>query len=463
MSLPQELAPHSLTNAASARAVRITALPTNAQTFGSGALVRIQIPRRPRAFLIPSGSFLRFDVQVNATMTTDISGTPSYAGVTFDGHASALIDQLATYHNSTQLEVILGYNRLYNVFLESQVARESKVGQGQYSISGGACDTRVAVGAYLGAGSGAQVMSGVAGTPGVYSFCVPLISSLFGSGQNGNRYIPLDRLNSDLIMELTLADFRNCFKVWKNAATTNTTWTPLTDATYVSSAQSASIASKISIQNVQFVGQLVELDDSAIAIYNRINPKEIELPVTQYRGYLSSLTGPLSSASVLVPARFQSTTALIWAFYNQAYTNDLTSGTVSWRQRANLASVSYRIGSLQYPPRPISCDTTSAEVFMEVEKALRTVSCVNGNVGFSKDEYTADTGAGAFCGMQELAVFPFAEGTTFAGINSLGQNMYVDLTFTSALLPSATFNCWIWAKYDAKLLIDETGSMRVVY
>ena len=306
-------------------------------------------------------------------------------------------------------------------------------------------------------------MSGVSGTPGVYSFCIPLISSLLGSGQNGNKYIPLDRLNSDLILELTLADFRSSFKVWTNSATTNTTWAPVTNSTYVNSTQAASIASKISIQNVQFVGQLVELDDSAMSIYNRVTGKEVELAVTQYRGYLSSLTGPLSSASVLVPARFQSTTGLIWGFFNNAYVNDLTSGTYSWRQRANLASVSYRIGSLQYPPRPISCDGTSAEIMMELEKALRSVSCVNGNVGFTKDEFTNDTGMGAFVGMQELAVFPHAEGTTFAGVNTMGQNVYIDLTFTSTGLPSSTYNLWCWSKYDAKILIDETGSMRCVY
>ena len=128
MSLPVEMAPHNLSNAASARAVRITALPTNAQTFQSSGLIRIQIPRRPRAFLIPSGSFLRFDVTVNAAITGMITGTPSYAGVSFDGHASAAIQQLATYHNSTQLETILGYNRLYSILLESQVSRESKLG-----------------------------------------------------------------------------------------------------------------------------------------------------------------------------------------------------------------------------------------------------------------------------------------------------------------------------------------------
>jgi len=455
MSLPIELAPHNLSNAASARAVRITALPTNAQTFQSGGLVRIQIPRRPRAFLIPSGSFLRFDVQINKVVTTDVSGSPSYAGVTFDGHASAAIAQLATYHNSTQLEVILGYNRLYNIFLESQVTRESKFGQGQFSISGGACDTRVSP-----ANNGNQVMSGSSGTPGVYAFCIPLISSLFGSGQNGNRYIPLDRLNSDLILELTLDDFRNAFKVWSSSTGGSGTWNAVSTANVTNAAD---IASAISITNVQFVGQLVELDDSAIALYNKITPKEVELAVTQYRGYVSSLTGPLSSASVLVPARFQSTTGLIWGFFNNSYSNDMASGTISWRQRANLSTVTYRIGSLQYPPRPISCDTTSAEIMMEVEKALRSVSAVNGNVGFTKDEYTLDTGAGAFFGMQELAVFPFAEGTTFAGVNTLGANVFVDLVFNSTGLPSNTYNFWAWAKYDAKILVDETGSMRVVY
>jgi len=455
MSLPIELAPHSLQNAASARSVRITALPTNAQTFTSGSLVRIQIPRRPRAFLIPSGSFLRFDVVVNKVITSDVSGSPSYAGVTFDGHASALISQLATYHNSTQLEVILGYNRLYNIFLESQVSRESKYGQGQFSISGGANDTRVTP-----AAAGTQVMSGSSGTPGTYAFCLPLISSLFGSGQNGNKYIPLDRLNSDLILELTLDDFRNAFKVWSSSTGGSGTWNAVASGNVTNAAD---VASAISITNVQFVGQLVELDDSAIALYNRINPKEVELAVTQYRGYVSSLTGPLSSASVLVPARFQSTTALIWGFFNNAYTNDLTQGSVTWRQRANLSTVSYRVGSLQYPPRPISCDTTSAEILMEVEKALRSVNAVNGQVGFTRDEYITDTGAGAFFGMQELAVFPFADGVTFAGVNTLGQNVYVDLVFTSSSLPSNTYNFWAWAKYDAKLRIDETGSMSVIY
>ena len=301
-------------------------------------------------------------------------------------------------------------------------------------------------------------MSGTSTTPGTYSFCIPLVSSLFGSGQNGNRYLPLDRLNSDLILELTLDDFKNCFKVWQSSTGTISSWTAAASVT-----NAAGIAGAISINNVQFVGQLVELDDSAMALYNRVHPKEIELPVTQYRGYVSSLTGPLSSASVLVPARFQSTTGLIWSFHNNSYQGDLTSVTVTWRHRANLSTVSYRIGSLQYPPRPITCGDTSSEIMMEVEKALRCVNAVNGQVGWTKDEYCLDTGAGAFCGMQELAVFPFAEGTTFAGVNTLGQNVYVDLVFNSSSLPSNTYNFWCWAKYDAKMLIDETGSLRVVY
>ena len=462
MSLPIELAPHALQNAASARAVRVTALPTNAQTFGSGGLVRIQVPRRPRAYLIPSGTFLRFDVQIangasNAQATyANATGTPFATAFTFDGHASAAISQLATYHNSTQLEVILGYNRLYNILLESQTNREQKNGIGQFAISGGANDSRAV--ANIIASPGVLMLPGTTSAPNTYTFCIPLISSLFGAGQTNNKYIPLDRLNSDLILELTLADFRDAFKVWYQQSS-GAAWT-----TAVPTGQAAAAAT-ISINNMQLVGQLVELDSDAQASYNAIHRSaEIELAVTQYRGYVSSLSAPLSAASVLVPARFQSLTSLTWAFYNNANIGDLSSGAISWRNRANLSTVTYRVGSLQYPPRPIDCGNTSAEIFMELEKSLRSVSATNGMVAFTRDEYTADIGAGAFVGMQELAVFPFAQGTTAAGVNTLAQNMFIDFVFNSSGLPaSQTYNIWAWAQFDAKLLIDGTGSLRVVY
>ena len=463
MALPMEMAPHDLPNAAMAKALRLTALPTNAQTFTSGSLIRIQVPRRPNAFLIQGGTFLRFDVTVGGSTSTFVNGTgtPYAAGVTFDGHCSALINQLATYHNSVQLEVMQYYAQLYSTILESQVNKEQKSGNlaggsGNFSIAGGGIDTR---GAPLGEGN--MVLQ-----PGsTTTFCLPLISSLFGAGQI-NKYIPLDALNSDLIVELTLNDFRQAFVAWAQQ-TSGATWTNAT-----APSNPANVAAVISVSNVQLICQVADLDSSATEMYRRMHKGPIVLPVTQDRGYLSTLTGPLSASSVLVPARFQSVTGLIWSLYNVVNVNSLNAGSITWRNKANLSSISYRIGSLQYPARPLTVNQGGAEVFLESEKFFRSVSAVNGVVAYTRDEWLTDStsssttgAAGAWLAAQDLTAFPHCQGSAYGGVSMLGANMFIDLTFDSGgLFPTTgSYNLIAHAQYDARLIIDETGSLRVEY
>ena len=479
-ALPVEMAPVQTPNAAAARAVRMTALPVNAQTFNSGDLIRINVPRRPGSFLIPSQSFLRFDVVIanglstSSTTGLDASGsiaTTGSAGLIFDGHCSSVINTMTTYHGSTVLEQTLGYNRLYAAYLDAQLPREQRNGEGAYSIAGGANDTRGAsgatfdasgatVGTYPGPSAWAnanQIMTSQSTQlASTYTYTMPLISSVFGAGQNGGRYFPLDRLNDGLTLELQLESFQNATKLMVQASST-AQWTA------DQSTNVAATAACMSIRNVSLVCQLVELDSEAMSAYNRMHPGEIVLPVTQYRGYQSTLAYPLSANSALVPARFQSVNALIWGMFDQANLNDFSKGSITWRSRANLSTVQYRIGSLSYPSKPIDCWGTAAEVYMEFEKAFRSAGAINGSVSFTKDEFVLDTGAGAFLGAQELSVFPHAQGTTFAGVSTIGQNIFLDQIFGSAGMSNSTYALWVWAQYDAKIIIDETGSARVVY
>ena len=364
MSLPAEMdLSHQVPNSAQARAVRINALPTNAQSFKSGSLCRIQIPRRVGSFLIPSGTFLTFDVVVDSTLisSTDAncysSGTtgsvaPTSAGFAFDGHASSVISQVQTFHNSQQLEVLSGYNKLYNIMLETQVPREQKTGTGgTYSIAGLANDSRGDA-TYSTFNANDIIQTGT-----TVKVAFPLLSSIFGAGWNGNKYIPLDRLNSDLILEITFDDFRNGFKFWGKNTSAGAPYTAAN--TFYSTAlpgvcNPANAVNHITIQNVQLVCQLVELDSATLGAYNSLHGSQIEIPVTQYRTYQTSMTAPLSSYSALVPARFQSVNALFHAFYDNVTVNSLTTGSNSWRTRAGLSTVAYRLGSLVYPPRPIS-------------------------------------------------------------------------------------------------------------
>ena len=242
----------------------------------------------------------------------------------------------------------------------------------------------------------------------------PLLSSIFGAGWNGNKYIPLDRLNSDLILEITFDDFRNGFKFWGKNTSAGAPYTAAN--TFYSTAlpgvcNPANAVNHITIQNVQLVCQLVELDSATLGAYNSLHGSQIEIPVTQYRTYQTSMTAPLSSYSALVPARFQSVNALFHAFYDNVTVNSLTTGSNSWRTRAGLSSVAYRLGSLVYPPRPISCDGTGAEAFLELQKAIGAVSATKeSSVAFLKNEWVVDgfgnASNGAFMLGQELSVFP---------------------------------------------------------
>ena len=233
-----------------------------------------------------------FDVSLDAAtgILTDFAtttGNPTTAGIYFDGHGSSVISQLQTFHNSSQIEIITQYNKLYATMLDLQIPYEQKSGiGGSYSIAGLASDGRTlnsVLDTYFSADS--VITSGQ-----TKRVAFPLLSSVFGASWTGDKAIPLDALNSDIVVELTLDNFANSFRTaLLNTATTGpftaNVW--LTDQAVL--ATPANIAKHITISNVQLVSQLVELDNATNEAYKRLHGPMIEIPVKQCRSYTSTI------------------------------------------------------------------------------------------------------------------------------------------------------------------------------
>jgi len=413
------------------------AVPTsNGSSHRGGSTMQISIPtggvRGTYADL--SQSYLRFKVQ-NKDPTNSI---------TFDGHGSSVIRRLDIYHGS-QLESLENYNVLYACLRDSQLNGMDRVLGGAIA-SGAAPLTEPTVDTTTASASatkpvtgslpstlrkGATIAnSGAVGSSMVVAF--PLVSAILGA--NSEKYLPLGALGAaQLRMDIQLEDVAQAF---------------LSSSTI-----------QYEILECEFVMTVVEVDSMAQAMIDQATGGVYMISAHSFRGFTGNVASGNGSAAINVPARFSSLNALYVSHRNQDCVNGSTHPSITNRSRANLRKAQLRVGSLTVPQRPIKCDESSAEAYLETMKAFHSVSAIQSHTSFLPGEYIVDNATttssrGSFLLGIELSAFAHKSDTIYNGTNTLQSPILAEFEYAST---PADMVINFFARYDKMLVIGTDG------
>jgi hypothetical protein len=404
-----------------ARSYRSNIQPQNGTgTYYAGDTITINIPTRNNLVLVPEESVLKFTVTYkNGTDTTQVIRFDSAGG-------HSIFDRIRVWHGSNLLEDITSYGVLAKLMFDLQVPSDATYGK--HSITTGtrndlvvriptlvAADfstikftdfglpvNQINSGARI-SGDGTSFASGATCSTTLVLNLISLIGSLGAS-----RYFPLFACTSaPLRVEITLAS------------------NPLAT---VCALKALDTTTPMTITNCEYIGQFIELNDTAMSIIsNSQQGQPIQYVFQDYRNYQYSTTLGQSSTTVTmpIPAKFASLKSLFVCARENANISTLTYFPLSCN-KFKIASYFFRIGATVLPSKvPDSVN----EMFIEVCKAIASISDLNHHpsieyVSYSQDNSVANaTDSGKVSGDVSIAT-----GTAFMGTSSVNSgSFYVGL------------------------------------
>lgn len=471
--LPRNLKYGSRVESAPAKSTRVNIAPQNGTgNYNLGDTITINIPTRRNLVLVPSESYLKFNIQVN-----NATGAVEY--YRWDsGGAQAIIQKSRIFSGSNLLEDIDAYGMLAKMLMDLQVNTPSTYGK--YNIMAGTrSDIMTTPTTAIAAADGTHVngiaMTATAATSGelanilnsvlsqqcvqvnngdfiaqvangtssaVQTYCINLISMVGSLCQN--QYIPLFAMDSaPLRVELQLVD--DIKKMLSSVAGTST----------------------ITISNVEYVANFIELSDEAVnMIVESLQGEPLQFVLPSWRNYqFTYALANNAQVNMPIPAKFSSLKSLF----------------VTTRDRFNqplycphssvvdgLASYQFRLGSTIVPAKAPS---TQAEFFAECLKAIASMGDVYHSPSIEKNSYglnatVADaaiadntlyphtikrglTQSGSFYVGLDLENYANApKDSIFAGYNSNTDDIYAMLTYGNVGVAGAT-------RYDAYACFDQ--------
>ena len=439
VAMPQELQLIAKPVAPSSRTVQVYSLPINGSKFNSMDPIKIVIPTRARSFLVQSESYFRvrlaFNTSAGVTLPGSVTNVASTGGaltshatygIVPDGHISSIINRLQVSVGSQLLENTEHYNMLHSLMGDLQWSREQKINTVQ-SILGGATDRDYGVTDSKNANYVTSATAVVDAALTTFStvpnpntvgsvvleagqsetYCFAPISGIIGT--NCSKFFPMHAINEGIILDLYLENFKTAFKLVVNQNPTLTGSPQWANATTVSptGASQDQIAAAIVIDRIEYVASFLELDESAFALYKRMNPSStLNIPCSMYRQYQTSIPQFTSSIDVLVAARFSSIKSVFATLSPSALINSLLTSSLQSRTKDNLQYASLRINGIPFPQKPLdfSGSGNSSQALMELEKCIRNTSSYAGALAFTgKDWKVGHANATAANGAQNGA------------------------------------------------------------
>ena len=427
-------APHALPS----ESVMMKCLPVSGSTFGSGSTIRIMIPHRAGCYLKPD-SYLSFTVN---------NGSTAYK-IAVDGCVSALIQRLTVFQGSQLISDIQNYNSFKNVLLDTQVSSAQRV-SGSHAIMMGTGYDYAEDGTTVGGARGGQVIA----VSSSKDYSTVLVNAVLGS--SASKYIPLGKLNDGIILEITLANFANAFIARATATGVISAEGVLT------SAVQQTLSDAITINNVYFTANCVQLGDVAESLVQRMPDQGIfEIASKDWKIYNGAIADAASGTSVLLPARFQSVSTILGWQHEDGLQNNFRFKHLTSRSRNNLAQYSFRINGLPYPPWPVKCDGNGAQAYAELERTINSLTSTLHHISLTQSEWVMDDDGthGAFVFGANLDTLAFAQDQpVFNGTKTSDGNCFVDLTFTAAGAAHAG-KLYAAVQYDTVLVVDGEGNL----
>lgn len=325
--------------------------------------MQIDLPAgRPGQYLDPTTTYIRF----KATFTkpgTFVAGT-DYARLLGSAY-SYFIKQECYGNNSVLLESINEVGVLANMLLNIQMNDSDKRGLSP------ALGFDWSTSQYASATAGHRIGFSDSNTNidgWVFEYAIPLIGIL-GSGTN--KMIPIGAMYG-LRFELTMD----------------------TAANYILS-YTANIPGGPTITEFEFVGNVIELSPEAQALVDMANPDKIHIRSQTYRQSSNTLAASSGSGTndLLVGIRVSSLKSIFVACSNPNAAEKKYSGI-----NPNLdQGSSFILSGQQYPQRTLNPSGHPADCFMELQKALGSLSLSTFNGAVSKQGYYTSSTQNGLC------------------------------------------------------------------
>jgi hypothetical protein len=291
------------------------------------------------------------------------------------------------------------------------------------------------------------------------TYCLNLVS-LIGSLSSAN-YIPLFAMSSaPLRVEIQLVD--TFFKACSDLAST-----------------SAATSATIALNNVEYVGNFIELGDSAMSIiYGSLEGQPLQFVIPQFRNYQYSqtivgTTDVNTNITMPIPAKFSSLKSILT-------TIRLNGGGTFGGQfpfstnNAGLVDYQFRVGAQIIPAR---APNTPAEWFSEALKAMGSIADLHYTPSIDKLSYTivapvasndsatnvSSSSSGSFVIGLDLENYSSApKDTIFAGLNTNTDDIFLIMNFKGRGGGDALTRFDAYANMDS-VLVCENGNADIKF
>ena len=439
--LPKTLKYGSKVESSYARSFRTNIAPQNGTgDYALGDTITINLPTRNNLVLVPSESYLKFNVRVTNTSGANNSYRFDSCG------AHGLIQRIRIFHGSNLLQDIDNYNLLAKLLFDLQVPFDAVQGKNnilcgtrsdmtvQTPVVAAVADISLKVLSAFNTNSGDIIVSALAnnGTSASKTYCLNLIS-LVGTLCSSN-YLPLFAATSaPLRVEIQLVD-----NISKFCACTSS-------------------SGSIALSNCEYVANLIELGDNAVSmVLDSLQGQPLQFVVPDYRNYQGSfsLATAQTQYQMPIPAKFSSLKSLF------VTVRDKGTGLATFFPFSSctkqLQDYYFRVGATIMPPK---APNTYPEMFSEVLKAIDGMSNIDHQPAIDLFTYTlqdstvnAETVINANSGSFYIGLdLENYAGSTkeniFAGYNSNTDDIYCVMNFGAQAAATTT-------RFDAFALFD---------
>lgn len=454
--------------AVSASMERLSLPPNNGSKFSNSQVIDLRLPSG-----MAKGHFLDMQnsyVKLTINATTENAGTDKIH-LPRNGIYN-LIQKVEVLSSSSTLSVCENYNRLCNVFLDSECGKEFKEGLGgvQYgmttgidppntfvgeldNLTGELDDGTVADGAVTDTGitlnSGdlfitaqpAKTSLGVELTPGANgtkstTFCFPLIlTSLYSN----SKMLPCFH-NDNIVIRLHLASFEDAFMSEGAAAVTD-----------------------VEIDPVSFIAQIVKLDASAMQMIEESNGGVYTMILDDWRNARGNITETQRHANINLGMSHQSLSRLLFAFYNSGLGAD--ADIHGSRAHRNLEEYSFQLNGKNYPAQRIKANFSTlnenlSEVVAEIRASTRQASDFGQPNDISILDFKQnnpngkDTQGKAFYEIDLEGLRASDQDSIYSGLNTVGGVTSLDLNFNGDAPNGVSTTVEIWGQYQGALKLN---------
>jgi hypothetical protein len=462
--IPNNLKYQSKVESAPARRYRTNIQPqngmgTSSSGYGANSTIIINIPTRNNTALIPSESVLK------GSVTFTLGGTAAVAlALEACGH-HAWIQRLRVFHGSNLLQDIQNYSEIAKILYDYQMPLDAT--QGRFSVTSGTANDYT--GSVISATPANLVANGIvvkpvnrgkqyipqadSATPTLAAnsvvtdnFSINLIS-LVGS-LAGGKYLPL--------WEMTSAPLRVELVVQPS----------IVNAMCIAPSGATPTNGAFNLFNVEFIGEFLELPDSAINAIQSGSSNPLQMVFPDWRAYTySQLLGTSqTTVSMPIPAKFSSLKSIV---VNSKITTGQATFYPAGSQNFNLNSYTFRIGSEVLPS---SAPTTTSDFFNEACKCFGSLADMGYQPSIDVDAYTVaynqsaiDTyienitsNSGAFLVGIDLESYQNADkSAVFAGMNTNTSDIFF-MPVHNGLVAGTQCYYTAFANFDS-VLVCENG------